>query len=84
MGIKRYIQSYKDYKSEGEFIDYAYMQYGTYALTVEVSRFTKPSRKQLPEVVHNTIRGVLAYLASLDEVLKRNRLPRERLSRRAH
>lgn len=80
MDIKRYVQSYMDYKSEGEFIDYAYMKYGTLALTVEVSKRAKPLRRYLPAIANNTIKGVLAYLIGLDGILENNKPARNRVA----
>lgn len=68
MGIRKYKQSYKDYKSEGEFIDYAYMTYGTYALTVEVSPLPKPDAYLLPRVVSKAVEGFIAYVEGLNKV----------------
>ncbi len=68
MGIHKYKQSYKDYKSEGEFIDYAYMTYGTFALTVEVSPVPKPAPHLLPEVAQKAVRGFIAFTQGLDKI----------------
>ncbi|MFW7381902.1 MAG: M14 family metallopeptidase [Oligoflexus sp.] len=70
MSISNYSQSHDDYRTEGEFIDYAYMQYGTYAVTVEVSQALKPHPKHLSQVVQRSIKGTLAFISALDHVLK--------------
>ena len=60
MGFDRYLQSYDDYASTGEFIDYAYWKYGTVALTFEVSTVKTPSASQLDGIVQNSVKGALA------------------------
>jgi hypothetical protein len=62
MHFDRYLQSYDDYPTTGEFIDYAYMKYGTAALTFEVSTAKTPSVSQLDGVVKNSVRGALAFI----------------------
>ena len=65
MSIRKFVQSYEDYKSEGEFIDYAYMNYGTFALTVEVSPLPKPPVYHLPGVVKKAVAGFIAFSQGL-------------------
>lgn len=67
MNIKLFKQSFHDYQTEGEFIDYAYMKYGTYAMTVEVSALPSPSPALLPKVVRKTVKGMLALSHTLDK-----------------
>lgn len=69
MGFDRYLQSYDDYATTGEFIDYAYQQYGTLALTFEVSTVKTPPTSQLNGVVVNSIKGAMAFM---DMVQKRD------------
>jgi len=59
MGMNRYMQSYYDYPSDGEFIDYAYMKYHTVALTFEISDDKPPPAADLAAIVQNSIRGAL-------------------------
>jgi predicted deacylase len=68
MGFTRYLQSYQDYPSEGEFIDFAYSTYGTLAITMEVSEEPSPSEKILPTIVDRSIRGALSFLDGLRDV----------------
>jgi len=62
MGFDRYLQSYDDYASTGEFIDYAYSKYGTVALTFEVSTVKTPVATQLAGIVQNSVKGALAFV----------------------
>jgi hypothetical protein len=68
MGFDRYLQSYDDYATEGEFIDYAYMKYGTVALTFEVSVIKTPPASQLAGIVKNSITGALAFVNAISKV----------------
>lgn len=65
MGYSRYLQSYYDYATNGEFIDYLYMTQGTYALTFEVSQALTPPASQLDFVVKRSIDGALAFVRAL-------------------
>lgn len=65
MGYNRYLQSFQDYPSEGEFIDFAYSTYGTLAITMEVSEEHRPAEQMLSKVVERSVRGSLAYLEGL-------------------
>jgi predicted deacylase len=73
MAIPQYTQSYYDYHTEGEFIDYAYMQHGTYAMTFEVSEALNPRLSDLSRIVNRAIRGTLAFMSSLNS-LNRNQV----------
>ena len=84
MGIKLFIQSYHDYQSEGEYIDYAYMKYGTYALTVEVDGVPKAKAEKLPEIVRKSVAGTIAFIQSLDQILLRNEVPKRKEISTAH
>jgi hypothetical protein len=61
MGFKTYQQSFFDYATTGEFIDYAYWKYRTLAVTIEVSQLPTPAPAQLNAVVANSVRGVLSF-----------------------
>jgi predicted deacylase len=71
MGMPKYTQSFNDYQTEGEFIDYAYMKHGVYALTLEVSLEPSPNAAQLPAVVNRAVMGSMAFMRALDRVLPR-------------
>jgi predicted deacylase len=68
MGFDRYMQSYFDYETDGEFIDYAYMKYHTTALTFEVSEIKTPPASDLAGIVQNSIRGALAFATAIQNV----------------
>jgi predicted deacylase len=72
MGVQRAKQSYYDYKTDGEFIDYAYMKHGIYALTLEVSTDATPPADQLTATVERAITGSLTFLQSIDQVLEKS------------
>lgn len=65
MGFDRYLQSYDDYATTGEFIDYTYSKYNTLSLTFEVSTAKTPAEAELEGVVKNSIRGALAFMAAV-------------------
>jgi predicted deacylase len=69
MGLPKYTQSFNDYQTDGEFIDFAYMKYGVYALTLEVSHEATPHAELLPAVVRRAVNGSMAFLQALDRVL---------------
>ncbi len=71
MGVQRAKQSFYDYKTEGEFIDYAYMKYGIYALTLEVATEASPPPEQLTATVQRSIVGTMTFLNSIDKALER-------------
>jgi predicted deacylase len=62
MGFSFFAQSYNSYHTLGEFIDYAYLQHGTLALTVEVARERAPARRSLGAVVRRSIEGALSFM----------------------
>jgi hypothetical protein len=68
MGFDRYLQSYDDYPTDGEFIDYAFSKYNTLALTFEVSVAKTPSVSQLNSVVVNSVKGALAFIEAVKAV----------------
>jgi hypothetical protein len=65
MGFDRYLQSYNDYATTGEFIDYAYMKDNTMALTFEVSEIKTPPASQLQGIVDNSIKGAMAMMETV-------------------
>ncbi|RYZ56568.1 MAG: hypothetical protein EOP07_12330 [Proteobacteria bacterium] len=69
MDLNRTSQSYYDYQTDGEYIDFAYMRHGTYALTFEVATEATPAANRLDSVVKRAVRGSLAFLRSVDQVL---------------
>lgn len=62
-------QSFHDYETTGEFIDYAYMKHGSLALTFEISQIHRPPPERLMESVERTIRGTVSYLRELEGIL---------------
>lgn len=67
MGFSAARQSYFDYPTCGEFIDYAYMRQRTLAFTVEVSKEHMPHIAQLSAVVNKAVRGSMALIKGLIE-----------------
>ena len=70
MGMTRFSQSYRDYPTRGEFIDYAYMTHGTLAVTIEVSNDGNPAAGRLAYYVQRGVLGALTYfhgVMQLDE-----------------
>ena len=66
MGFDRYLQSFDDYATTGEFIDYAYMTQGTLALTFEVSTVKTPPVSELAGIVSNSIQGAMAFAEAVE------------------
>jgi hypothetical protein len=62
MGFSRYMQSYYDYPTDGEFIDYMFMTQGTFALTYEVSDDFTPAASQLKAIVARSVKGAMAFI----------------------
>lgn len=62
MGFDRWLQSYDDYASQGEFIDYAYWRHRTQALTFEVSAVKTPAERDLAAVVATSVKGAVAVI----------------------
>jgi predicted deacylase len=69
MDLNRTSQSFYDYQTDGEYIDFAYMRHGTYALTFEVATEATPAANRLDSVVRRAVRGSLAFLRSVDQVI---------------
>ena len=65
MGINRYQQSYWDYPTQGEFIDYVYMAHGTLAMTVEVANTPTPPPNELSAIVKRAIAGSVAFMLAI-------------------
>jgi predicted deacylase len=65
MGMKRYAQSFYDYPSKGEFIDYVYLAHNTLALTFEVSSQGNPPESQLLSVVQRSIIGAMTFMTDI-------------------
>jgi predicted deacylase len=65
MEISRSLQSFYDYPSYGEQIDHAYLNYGTLALTFEISEKMAPEKADLPYLNSRTIRGSMQLLSDL-------------------
>ncbi len=65
MGMRRYVQSYYDYPTSGEFIDYVYMKHQTLAVTFEVSAQGNPEPALLAGVVQRGVHGTMAFLQAI-------------------
>lgn len=70
MATKRVTQSYFDYKTDGEFIDFAYANSGTYALTFEIAKQINPEQHSLPALLKRSIDGLTFFLYTADDILK--------------
>ncbi|MGE0173424.1 MAG: M14 family zinc carboxypeptidase [Oligoflexales bacterium] len=62
MGFTFFAQSYNSYHTLGEFIDYAYLQFGTLALTVEVANERAPKASDLGRIVERSVEGALSFI----------------------
>ena len=62
MGFDTYLQSYNDYPTQGEYVDYAYMRDKTLAITVEVSTQKAPGAGSLAGIVHKSFLGTMAFV----------------------
>jgi hypothetical protein len=67
MGFTVAQQSYDDYPTQGEYIDYAYWKSGTLAATFEVSTDKTPSTASLANVVANAWKGTLAWVQAVSD-----------------
>ena len=65
MGSNYYKQSYYDYATSGEFIDYLYMTNQTLALTFELANKWTPDPAVLPEVVDNSVKASMAFIKAV-------------------
>lgn len=68
MGMSRFAQSFNDYQTRGEFIDYQYMSHGTLAVTFEVSNDPTPAPATLARHVTRSIAGSMAFMLSVREL----------------
>ena len=67
MGITYIDQSYNDFQSFGEFIDYTYSKHNTISLTVEVSTKKTPPAQELQGYVDQVVDGAIAFMDALYE-----------------
>jgi hypothetical protein len=67
MGFAVSQQSYDDYPTQGEYIDYAYWKSRTLAATFEVSTDKTPSTASLANVVANAWKGTLAWVQAVSD-----------------
>ncbi len=75
MGLRHFAQSFSDYQTTGEFIDYAYMQYGALALTLEVSNDLTPRQEKLPQITARAVAGCMTYMLTMVDLMQQNKLP---------
>ena len=62
MAFTVYQQSYDDYPTQGEYIDYAYWKMHTLAATFEISDDKTPTASALATIVDDTWKGTIAWL----------------------
>ncbi|MES2746550.1 MAG: M14 family metallopeptidase [Bdellovibrionota bacterium] len=74
MQVNRTSQSFYDYQTEGEFIDFAYMRHGIYALTFEVAHEAAPPAARLVATVKRAVQGSFSFIKAVDEVLSNPQL----------
>lgn len=67
MGFSIYQQSYDDYPTTGEYIDYAYAKNRTWAATFEVSNDKLPSPSALASVVERGRKGAVAWAQAVSD-----------------
>jgi hypothetical protein len=67
MGVSIYQQSYDDYPTQGEYIDYAYAKSRTLAATFEVSSDKLPSPSLLAHVVERASKGAVAWTQAMSD-----------------
>lgn len=67
MGFSIYQQSYDDYPTQGEYIDYAYAKSRTLASTFEVAAVKQPSAGTLAGVVERAHKGALAWAQAVSD-----------------
>ncbi len=67
MGLTRVMQSFFDYPTQGEFIDYAYKRFGVLGVTLEVSNFHQPEWSEVDPIIFRSIKGILVYAKALAE-----------------
>jgi predicted deacylase len=69
MQVNRTSQSFYDYQTEGEYIDFAYMRHGIYALTFEVAHEASPPSSRLLSTVKRAVQGSFSFIKAVDLVL---------------
>jgi Predicted carboxypeptidase len=67
MNFAIYQQSYDDYPTQGEYIDYAYWKSHTLASTFEVSTAKTPSAASLASVVDSACKGTVAWVQAVND-----------------
>jgi hypothetical protein len=67
MGLSIYQQSYDDYPTTGEYIDYAYAKNRTLAATFEVSNDKLPNPSALAGVVERGRKGAIAWAQAVSD-----------------
>jgi len=67
MSFAIYQQSYDDYPTEGEYIDYAYWKSRTLAATFEVSAAKRPNPALLASVVDRACKGTVAWIQAVND-----------------
>ncbi len=80
MQVNRTTQSFYDYQTEGEYIDFAYMRHGVYALTFEVSHEAAPAANKLQATVRRTVQGSLSFIRAVDDLMNNPQTPSPVLS----
>ncbi len=65
-GVTRFMASYFDYPTKGEFIDYVYWKNKTVALTVELSEMKTPPVNEIPAINKTAINGAISFLKALE------------------
>jgi hypothetical protein len=67
MNFAIYQQSYDDYPTEGEYIDFAYWRSHSLAATFEVSTVKTPSTASLANVVDSACKGAVAWIRAVND-----------------
>jgi hypothetical protein len=67
MGVSVFQQSYDDYPTQGEYIDYAYAKSRTLAATFEVSSGRRPDPSLLAGVVERANQGAVAWVQAMSD-----------------
>ena len=67
MNFAIYQQSWDDYPTQGEYIDFAYWKSNTLAATFEVSTDKTPSTASLPSVVDGALKGTMAWVQAASD-----------------
>jgi hypothetical protein len=67
MNFTIYQQSYDDYPTEGEYIDFAYWRSHSLAATFEVSTVKTPSTASLASVVDGACKGAVAWIQAVND-----------------